>query len=106
MIRYRWYRSGDVFGMLYEMEAGSALPRHAHERETLHNVIVLKGAVLFDGDTRRTLDAGEVFDFDGSTLHTTTALAGGATILNLFLHGIPADYKALPDSEHSGVFHG
>ncbi len=104
MIRFKWYESGDLFGVHYTFEkAGDALPNHAHARETLHNVIVLKGAIR-ECDT--IVQAGNVHDFDGSQLHLITALIAGTQILNLFLHGKPADYNTLPESEKTGVLNG
>jgi len=102
MIKYNWYRSGAIFGMRYEMDAGSRLPMHSHESDTLHNVIVLSGHVRFDGETLSDLHAGDVFDFDGTKPHTIIAVQK-STILNLNLNGIPPGYAELPESEHSGV---
>jgi hypothetical protein len=105
MIRYEWYRSGSIFGIKYDMSEGASLKRHAHGAETLHNVIVLEGGVIFDGaGFYRELFPGDVFDFDGTQPHEITALEGGATILNIFLNGIPEQYKELPTSEHAGEF--
>ena len=104
MIRFTWYESGDLFGIHYIFEkAGDALPNHAHARETLHNVVVLKGAIR-ENDT--VVSAGQIHDFDGTQLHLITSLVDGTEILNLFLHGKPDDYNSLPDSEKSGVLNG
>jgi quercetin dioxygenase-like cupin family protein len=105
MIKYEWYQSGQLFGMRYEIPAGESIKQHTHDDSTLHNVIVLKGAVVFKYDGKlRILDAGQVRDFDGSKPHTITAMSDGATTLHFFLNGMPRGYAALPESEHSGEF--
>jgi quercetin dioxygenase-like cupin family protein len=105
MIKYQWYVSGQLFGIIYEMPAGRKLPMHEHETDHLHNVTVLKGAVVFDSKEKYViLDAGQVLDFDGTKPHEITALGEGATLLNLFINGMPESYRALPVSEHSGSF--
>lgn len=105
MIKYSFYQQGPIFGIQYEMDGGRRLPMHSHDAWDAHNVTVLKGAVLFDGDgIRKVLVPGTVFEFDNSKSHEITAIAGGATILNIFKNGIPEQYKNLPASEHSGQF--
>jgi quercetin dioxygenase-like cupin family protein len=104
MIRFRWYQSGDLFGMRYDMEHGDALPAHAHDYANEHNVIVLHGNVCLEmPDHQRYASAGEVIDFDGTREHTIRCISNGATILNMWLRGIPQGYAQLPESEHSGI---
>ena len=104
MIRFRWYRSGDLFGVRYEMERGDALPEHLHDRASEHNVIVLAGSVALEQPGARDVGfTGDVLDFDGSKLHTIRCLSQSATILNVFLHGMPQGYAELPASEHQGT---
>lgn len=103
MITYSHYRSGKIFGMRYVFESGNALPVHAHKPEELHNVIVLKGRCRFSSvEQSRTLEAGEVFDFDGSIEHLIVALEP-CELLSLFLNGEPENYKNLSESDRSGV---
>lgn len=105
MIQFEFYESGDLFGLRYLFtQAGDALPRHQHELDTAHNIIVLSGCVRFVSDSQICLlSAGEVFDFDGSQLHVIEAIESGSRILNLFLQGIPEGYAQLPQSERKGV---
>jgi quercetin dioxygenase-like cupin family protein len=105
MIRFKWYRSGDLFGMRYDFEHGDALPTHSHDRLNEHNVIVLEGMVCLempDGH-KKYGSRGDVIDFDGGQLHTIRCLSRYATTLNMWLRGIPEGYDALPASEHEGV---
>ena len=103
-IKFRWYRSGKLFGIRYEMEQGDALPVHSHEDETLHNVIVVAGTVaLVLPDSEITATAGNVVDFDGTARHTVRCESRHATILNMFLNGIPDGYDTLPETEHQGT---
>jgi quercetin dioxygenase-like cupin family protein len=100
-MRYQHYISGDLFGIRYWFESGESLPNHSHERESLHNIIVLKGRCRFVGETTKELEAGEVFDFDGTKRHTIEAM-GPCEVIHMFLHGEPLSYKSLPASERSG----
>jgi quercetin dioxygenase-like cupin family protein len=104
MINFRWYRSGALFGMRYEMEQGDEIPQHVHDDSTLHNIIVLHGLVaLHQGSEYRTLlMAGIVQDFDGRQPHLIRCMSDRAVILNMFLNGIPPGYAELPASEHQG----
>jgi len=102
MIHYTWYRSGSLFAMRYEMSRGSRLKEHAHTPDTLHNVCVLSGQIEFYGERFHRLSPGDIFDFDGSKLHTILAVED-SVIINYFLNGIPPGYAELPLSEHSGT---
>jgi quercetin dioxygenase-like cupin family protein len=106
MLRYRYYRSGQVCGILYTFEhAGEALPEHSHDDvSTAHNIIALEGQVnlVFGADDFRTINAGEIVDFDGTRRHRIIA-STAAVILNLFLSGTPEGYDRLPPSELEGV---
>ena len=66
-----------------------------------HNIIVLRGAVTFNG---MLVDGGQIHDFDGTRQHKITALQPKTKILNLFLHGIPEGYKQLPETEFYADF--
>lgn len=91
------------------MERGDALPEHAHDAANEHNVIVLNGSVQLSintdsgGRAHIELNQGHVRDFDGSRSHTIRCLSERATILNMWLHGIPHGYADLPESEHQGT---
>jgi quercetin dioxygenase-like cupin family protein len=92
MIRYTNYVSGNLVGVRYDFEQqGDALPEHAHDENSLHNVIVLAGSVRVTGPSlpEATLVAGDVFDFDGKLPHRIEALRNGSTILNLMLYPPP-----------------
>lgn len=105
MIRFRWYRSGELFGMRYDYEHGDCLPAHVHDRANEHNVIVLTGMVaveLPDGQ-KKYASHGDIVDFDGSKRHTIRCLSRYATTLNMWLYGIPEGYDALPATEHEGI---
>lgn len=106
MIKFNWYKSGDLFGVRYEFEKGDSLPRHTHKHggELEHNVIVLEGTILLDKeDGALELAAGEVCDFNNEKQHTVTCLSDRAVTLHLCLQGFPPEYAGLPTSEHSGV---
>lgn len=104
MTRFKHYRSGGLYGIQYWFDAmGDGIPEHAHDEELLHNIIVLEGTVVFaTAERARALTAGTVFDFDGKQRHKITAL-GKASVLHLFLNGIPNGYDGLPESELEGV---
>ena len=103
MIHYWHYRSGDLFAIQYRFEeAGDFLPTHQHERELLHNIIVLKGRCRFHSCGKNSdLSAGDVFDFDGSRPHRIEALEP-CEILNFCLHGEPESYKTLSAEDRVG----
>lgn len=107
MIRYKHYRSGNICGVRYDLERGDRIPMHSHEPELSHNVIVLSGMVevLFATGllVSMPLVVGSIYDFDNSKRHEIFASQGSASILNLFLNGMPAIYRDLPESELSGV---
>lgn len=105
MIRFNWYRSGELFGVRYDYEQGDCLPTHEHDAANEHNVIVLHGTVrleMSNGDLK-CAGVGDVLDFDGSQMHTIRCLSSTATTLNLWLRGIPNGYDSLPITEHSGT---
>lgn len=108
MTHFKWYRSGQLFGIKYTLELGDSIPRHAHGPETLHNIIVLKGEVRleFSPVEHIYLYAGQVYDFDGERSHRIEGVAKQSIILNLFLNGIPDGYADLPQSERSGYLPG
>ena len=105
MLRYKYYHSGRVYGILYTFEcAGECLPEHAHDASTAHNIIVLHGQLklVFGDDDFRVISAGEVVDFDWTRRHRIIA-STAAVILNLFLHGMPDGYDEIPENELEGV---
>jgi quercetin dioxygenase-like cupin family protein len=105
VIEFEHYVSGHLFGITYLFtDAGDALPTHEHEPDTFHNIIVLSGVVTFHCGTEvRELRVGDVFDFDGTQMHTIRCVAPGSRILNLLIHGAPVGYEKLPKSERKGV---
>jgi quercetin dioxygenase-like cupin family protein len=104
MIKYHWHFDGDKFGMVYEMPAGELIKTHIHEDDHLHDINVLVGHVVLshpDGD--QVGYAGDRITFDGHQPHSIRALTH-SVIRNMFTHGMPRGYGALPLSEHSGQF--
>lgn len=105
MTRFEHYQSGKLYGIRYWFDKdGDGIPEHAHDPVLAHNIIVLKGTVLFEAglNHRVTLHAGEVFDFDWSRRHKITAITP-ASVLHVFLHGQPEGYDRLPPEELRGV---
>lgn len=105
MLRFKYYNSGQVYGILYTFEsAGETLPEHAHDASTAHNIIVLEGQLnlVFGDDDFRTINAGEIVDFDWSRRHRIIS-STPSIILNLFLYGMPEGYDTLPAHELEGV---
>src|SRR5580658_1383885 len=102
-MRYDHYHSGQIYGIRYSFKAGERLAPHAHVGELveqMHNIIVLRGSVLFEGSERRVLQAGEVYDFDGARTHSIRALEDSVT-LHLMLQGMPPSYAAYtPEQRH------
>jgi quercetin dioxygenase-like cupin family protein len=105
MVRFKHYRSGGLYGIRYWFDSvGDAIPEHAHDTTTTHNITVLAGMVdLVRGSTHRLLTAGEVFDFDGAERHRIEAVKAASSILNLYLNGIPPGYDTLPAHELQGT---
>jgi len=104
--RFEHYLSGGVFGIKYVFDTvNDGLPRHTHDAVTAHNVVVLRGEVkvLFDDETKY-LQAGDIYDLDGSRPHAIRAVTPGACIFNAFLNGQPVEYKDLPPYELKGQF--
>lgn len=92
--------------MRYVFEkAGDGLPKHSHEADTAHNVVVLFGSVSVnvEGEASKIVSQGHVCDFDWSKPHYIVALEPGTLILNLLLSGMPEAYKD-PDVELTGVY--
>jgi quercetin dioxygenase-like cupin family protein len=105
MLRYKYYHSGRVYGILYTFESGGeALPEHVHDASTAHNIIVLQGQLklVFGDEDFRTINAGDIVDFDWTRRHRIVACST-AVILNLFLHGMPEGFDEIPESELEGV---
>lgn len=104
-MRYDHYQSGSLYGIRYVFKEGERLWPHAHERESAdqaHNIIVLKGSVIFDGLERKVLTAGDVFDFDGSQAHSILALEPDTVTFHLMLHGAPASFADYTDAQKHG----
>jgi quercetin dioxygenase-like cupin family protein len=103
---FEHYLSGTVFGIKYVFDSvDDGLPRHTHAADTAHNVVVMRGEVkvLFDDQTKY-LQAGDIYDFDGTRWHAIRAVTPGACIFNAFLNGQPVEYKMLPPHELKGEF--
>lgn len=107
MTRFFLYHSGRLFGTRYLFEqTGDGIPMHSHPAITDHNIIVLNGTVEIYGPRKfwsRTRHAGSVFDFDQGGAHEIRALTDGAEILNLYLQGMPDEYRHIPVEDFSGV---
>lgn len=109
MTHFKWYRSGKLFGIRYDFDkAGDGLPTHSHGDETAHNVIVLRGRIIFingrRGDPQIILTPGMIFDFEWRNNHTIFAGEDDSSVLHMFLNGCPKDYNNMPASEQSGSF--
>lgn len=92
------YESGSLYGIHYEMEEGEFIPKHVHPPMEFHNICVLKGTVAFMTDHPVVIQAGNIYDFDGSEPHSITALKP-SRILNLYLFGKPKSAENLTDAE-------
>lgn len=105
MLRYKYYTSGEVYGILYTFEfAGESLPEHTHDTNSAHNIVVLRGqlSLMFGEDDFRVINAGDVVDFDWTRRHRIIA-STPAAILNLFLYGMPEGHDQIPPNELEGV---
>jgi mannose-6-phosphate isomerase-like protein (cupin superfamily) len=105
MLTFKHYRSGSLYGIQYRFTCpGEALPEHAHDETTAHNIIVMQGQVnlTFDNGDFQTLNAGDICDFDCSRPHRIIA-SGPAVIINFYLNGMPEGYDRLQLSELDGV---
>jgi len=104
-MKYDHYESGALYGIRYQFKEGERLWPHAHVDDMAdqgHNIIVLQGSVIFDGTERRVLTAGEVFDFDGSQLHSILALEPDTVTLHMMLNGKPASFADYTDAQKHG----
>jgi hypothetical protein len=101
------YKSGDIFGIIYTFDkAGEGIRMHMHDEDHEHNTTVLKGSILLygpNGDFKRTVVAGQIFDFDSSLPHEIAALEDNTIIINTFLHGMPEYYADLTPEEKQGI---
>lgn len=103
-MKFDHYESGGLYGIRYEFKKGERLWPHAHIDEIAdqgHNVVVLKGSVLFVGSEQKTLSAGDVFDFDNTLAHSIVALEDAVT-LHLMLHGKPAEFAKYTEEQKHG----
>jgi hypothetical protein len=103
-MRYDHYASGQLYGIRYEFKNGEKLWPHAHVGESAdqaHNIVVLRGTVLFDGVEQKTLVAGDIYDFDGTKPHSITALQDSVT-LHLMLRGRPAEFAGYTEQQKHG----
>jgi hypothetical protein len=102
-----WLHIGDLFGIAYLFErAADGIPMHAHRRELLHDVLVIRGSALIygpDGFWSARLFPGQLFQFDSSKLHEIAALEDGTVILNVYTNGLPPGYAKLSLEERNGV---
>jgi len=106
MTLFEHYKSGNVFGIKYIFETEKdGLPVNAHDQETAHNIIVMRGKVkvVFSEHTDY-LQEGDVYDFDWTLKHGVRALEPDSIVLNMFLNGQPKSYLNLPTHELSGEF--
>lgn len=104
MTHFQHYKSGQAFGIRYLFDSrGDRIPKHAHDPELAHNLIVIRGSVLLMiGDERKTCLPG-IHDFDWSVPHEIIAAEDNSETLHLFLNGQPRGYDTLPDSELRGT---
>jgi quercetin dioxygenase-like cupin family protein len=103
MTRFKHYRSGALYGIRYWFDGtGDCIPAHIHEITHAHNIVVLEGSVMFSTEQHAIpLVAGTVFDFDWTQRHKISALER-ASVLHLFLNGMPQGYDSLPAHEIEG----
>lgn len=104
-MRYDHYQSGQIYGIRYAFNQGEKLWPHEHTGETAdqaHNIVVLRGAVMFEGETRKLLRAGDIHDFDGSQTHSIVALEPNTVTLHLMLHGAPASFASYTEDQKHG----
>ena len=103
-MKFDHYESGALYGIRYEFKKGERLWPHAHIDEVAdqaHNIVVLKGAVLFVGMERKTLTTGDVFDFDNGRAHSIVALEDSIT-LHLLLGGKPPSFENYTEEQKHG----
>lgn len=105
MISYRHYVSGSLIAVIYEFEkAGESIPEHAHSEDLAHNIVILKGAVSFESHGAiQELEAGTMFDFNGSQSHRIQALVPGTRIANFLLR--PTPQLAVDLKDMAGIVH-
>lgn len=103
-MNFKWYQSGNIFGIRYWMRAGEEIPTHAHPYPELeHNIVVLLGSVRLTTDNHDTVLENCVHDFDGKKPHSITCISDEAMTLHLFLLGMPDGYAQLPEAERQGT---
>ena len=103
-MKFDHYESGALYGIRYEFKKGERLWPHSHIQETsdqAHNIVVLRGAVLFVGMEQKTLTAGDVFDFDNTRAHSIVALEESVT-LHLMLQGKPGSFESYVEEQKHG----
>jgi quercetin dioxygenase-like cupin family protein len=85
-------------------EMGEGLGEHYHDYTTAHDIRVLQGSVVIQGDIpRKILNVGEVYNFDWTKNHAIIALEDGTAIMNTFINGIPEQYRNLPPEKRFGI---
>jgi quercetin dioxygenase-like cupin family protein len=103
-MRFDHYESGNLYGIRYHFQAGERLWPHAHIAECAdqaHNVIVVKGSLMFEGAEKRLLNAGDIYDFDGTQPHAIIALEESIT-LHLMLQGKPGSFSGYTQEQKHG----
>ena len=77
---------------------------HTHDRDSRHNVILLKGSVEVYGLEKRwnrILKLGDVMDFTEEQYpHEIAALEDDTVILNMNLYGCPSCYTPNPEDSY------
>lgn len=95
MIHWRTYCNGKLWGIAYLFEhAGDALPRHRHDEEDRHNVIILAGSIEVEGTRAAT---GDIID-ELPEWHSIVALEPNTRLLNLYINGLPVGATGEPAS--------
>jgi len=101
---FEHYKSGQVFGIRYWFYShGDAIPKHAHEAELAHNLIVMRGSVMVLTDQCPRICGPGVYDLEWSQPHEIVALEDRCETIHLFLNGQPHGYDSLPDNELRGI---
>lgn len=79
---------GDLKITMYTFEqAGDELPKHVHDRQTVHITIVARGRVkVFSHDWEIEAAAGQLLDFKEGDPHGFIALEDGSRIFNIVKH--------------------
>ena len=78
-------KHGDLKITMYTFEvSGDELPKHVHDRQTVHITIVARGRVkVFSHDWEIEASAGQLLDFNEGQPHGFIALEDNSRIFNI-----------------------